>query len=126
MPSRIQRSSRRSAGGCPRSTAAGFNGGLAILGVSVRVDGVDVNDADEIVAICRRGRQRQLIPILDLPLPSPPPAGWEWIEAYRHWARGGRQSGFMRRGQKWSHRCLPMQRCPANAYFQRQNNWKPF
>jgi len=61
-----------------------------ILGVSVRVDGVDVNDADEIVAICRRGRQRQLIPILDLPLPSPPPAGWEWIEAYRHWARGGR------------------------------------
>jgi len=61
-----------------------------ILGVSVRVDGVDVNDADEIVAICRRGRQRQLIPILNLPLPSPPPAGWEWIEAYRHWARGRR------------------------------------
>jgi hypothetical protein len=42
-----------------------------------------------IVAICRRGAQRQKIPILDLPLPSPQPDGWEWIAAYRHWARGG-------------------------------------
>lgn len=62
----------------------------AILGTPVRVDRVDFNDADEIVAICRRGQQRQRIPILDLPLPSPPPRGWEWIAAYRHWARGGR------------------------------------
>lgn len=61
-----------------------------ILGVPVRVERVDVSDADEIVAICRRGQQRQKIPILDLPLPSPPPDGWEWIAAYRHWARGGR------------------------------------
>lgn len=61
----------------------------AILGVAVRVDRVDLNDAEEIVAICRRGQQRQSIPILDLQLPSPPPAGWEWVEAYRHWARGG-------------------------------------
>jgi hypothetical protein len=61
-----------------------------ILGTAVRVERVDLNDADEIVAICRRGRQRQMIPILNLPLPSPPPTGWEWIEAYRHWARGGR------------------------------------
>ena len=61
-----------------------------ILGVPVRVERVDLNDAEEIVAICRRGRQRQLIPILNLPLPSPPPVGWEWIEAYRHWVRGGR------------------------------------
>lgn len=61
-----------------------------MLGTAVRVERVDLNDAEAIVAICRRGRQRQLIPILDLPLPSPPPAGWEWIEAYRHWARGGR------------------------------------
>jgi hypothetical protein len=28
----------------------------------------------------------QAIGILDLPLPAPPPAGAEWIEAYRHWA----------------------------------------
>lgn len=61
-----------------------------ILGTRVRVERVDLNDADAIVAICRRGQQRQKIPILDLPLPSPPPDGWEWIEAYRHWARGGR------------------------------------
>jgi hypothetical protein len=61
-----------------------------ILGTAVRVERVDLNDAEEIVAICRRGRQRQMIPILNLPLPSPPPVGWEWIEAYRHWARGGR------------------------------------
>jgi hypothetical protein len=61
-----------------------------ILGTPVRVERVDLNDAEAIVAICRRGRERQMIPILNLPLPSPPPAGWEWIEAYRHWARGGR------------------------------------
>jgi hypothetical protein len=61
-----------------------------ILGVQVRVERVELNDADEIVAVCRRGRERQMIPILDLPLPSPRPVGWEWIEAYRHWARGGR------------------------------------
>ena len=61
-----------------------------ILGTAVRVERVDLNDADEIVAICRRGRERQMIPLLNLPLPSPPPIGWEWIDAYRHWLRGGR------------------------------------
>jgi len=61
-----------------------------ILGVAVRVERVDLNDADEILAVCRHGRQRQVIPISHLPLPSPPPVGWEWIEAYRHWARGWR------------------------------------
>jgi hypothetical protein len=61
-----------------------------ILGAPVRVERLDLNDAEEIVAICHPGRQRQLIPILNLPLPSPPPVGWEWIEAYRHWVRGGR------------------------------------
>ncbi|MGH9367176.1 MAG: calcium-binding protein [Thermoanaerobaculia bacterium] len=61
-----------------------------LLGVDVKVEHVDMNDADEIVAVCRRGRDRQSVSILDLPLPSPKPAGWEWIEAYRWWARGGR------------------------------------
>jgi len=60
----------------------------AILGVAVRVERVDLNDANEIVALCRRGRERQAIPIVDLPLPSPAPSGHEWIAAYRHWARG--------------------------------------
>lgn len=27
----------------------------------------------------------QRIGVLDLPLPTPPPAGAQWIEAYRHW-----------------------------------------
>jgi hypothetical protein len=59
-----------------------------VLGVPVRVECVNVTPADEIVAICCRGTTRQPVPILDLPLPSPPPAGAEWIEAYRRWARG--------------------------------------
>ncbi|MCA1672630.1 MAG: hypothetical protein LC799_10650 [Actinobacteria bacterium] len=30
---------------------------------------------------------RQVISILDLPLPTPPPEGAEWIDAYRYWLR---------------------------------------
>lgn len=59
-----------------------------VLGMPVTVERVDLTDAAEIVAICRRGAYRQAIPILDLPLPTPPPPGAEWIEAYRYWARG--------------------------------------
>jgi hypothetical protein len=58
-----------------------------VLGMPVLVERIDLAVADEIVALCRRGRHRQRIPVLDLPLPSPPPEGAEWIEAYRHWAR---------------------------------------
>ncbi len=60
-----------------------------VLGVPVLVERIDLTEAEEIVAICRRGRNRQALPILDLPLPSPPPQGAEWIAAYRRWARGG-------------------------------------
>jgi len=60
-----------------------------VLGVEVTVARVDINERDEIIAICRRGRERQAIPLVELPLPSPPPAGAEWIAAYRHWSRGG-------------------------------------
>ena len=56
-----------------------------LLGLPVTVKGVDLTERDEIVAICTRGRLRQPIPILDLVLPSPLPAGAEWIEAYRYW-----------------------------------------
>lgn len=55
-----------------------------VLGVDVTVRRVDL-PGNRIVAICHRGRQRQVIDILDLPLPDPPPNGAEWIEAYRHW-----------------------------------------
>ena len=60
-----------------------------VLGVAVTVERIDLTVSSEIVAICRRGKTRQAIPILDLPLPAPPPKGAEWIAAYRRWAQGG-------------------------------------
>ena len=63
-----------------------------VLGVPVTVERLDLTAADEVIAICRRGRTRQRIGILDLPLPSLAPHGAEWIEAYRYWAQG-RPSG---------------------------------
>jgi len=59
-----------------------------VLGVAVSVRGVDLTERNEIAALCSRGRHRQAIPILDLPLSSPAPDGAEWIEAYRLWAGG--------------------------------------
>ncbi|MEX5633541.1 hypothetical protein [Parafrankia sp. FMc2] len=57
-----------------------------VLGVEVTVMGIDLLPGSAIVAVCARGRYRQEIGILDLPLPGPPPDGAEWIEAYRRWA----------------------------------------
>ena len=59
-----------------------------VLGLPVTVERIDLTEADEVVAICRRGQRWQRIAVLDLRLPSPPPDGAEWIEAYRYWARG--------------------------------------
>jgi hypothetical protein len=59
-----------------------------LLGVTVSVERIDLTIAGEIVAISRRGSKRQSIPILELPMPTPPPTGAEWIEAYRLWAKG--------------------------------------
>jgi hypothetical protein len=59
-----------------------------ILGATVTVERVAMTADEQIVAICRRSRSRQRIPVLDLPLPSPYLAGVEWIEAYRLWANG--------------------------------------
>lgn len=60
-----------------------------VLGVRVTVERVRLTQREEIVAVCRRAGVRQTVPHLDLPLPSPPPAGTEWIEAYRHWLDSG-------------------------------------
>jgi hypothetical protein len=56
-----------------------------VLGVTATVRKIGQTESG-IVAICVRGKHRQAIPILDLPLPGPPPQGVEWIAAYRRWA----------------------------------------
>lgn len=56
-----------------------------VLGQEVTVGKVDITSRDQIVAACSHGKATQAIPILDLPMPSPLPAGAEWIEAYRRW-----------------------------------------
>ena len=58
-----------------------------VLGVSVIVERIEMTDDEQIVAVCRRGRSRQRVPILEVPLPKRLPEGAEWIEAYRRWAR---------------------------------------
>jgi hypothetical protein len=59
-----------------------------VLGSDATVKKIDVTAEGHIVAVCSRGRERQAVPILDLPVPASPPPGWERIEAYRRWARG--------------------------------------
>jgi hypothetical protein len=59
-----------------------------ILGLTVSVEGVTYNE-NRFVAECVRGEHRQTIDLRDLPMPSPAPAGSQWIAAYRRWA--GRQ-----------------------------------
>ncbi|MHB0916325.1 MAG: calcium-binding protein [Thiobacillus sp.] len=56
-----------------------------VLGLDVTVAKVDITRRDQIVAICAYGKSTQAIPILDLPMPDPPPEGTEWIDAYRRW-----------------------------------------
>src|SRR5215813_12975698 len=54
-----------------------------VLGVTVTVRKISQTGSG-IVAICVHGKHRQAIPILDLPLPDPPPQGVEWIAACRY------------------------------------------
>lgn len=58
-----------------------------VLGVKVTVESIDFAGDDRLVAVCRKGAKRQRVSLMDLPLPSPPPEGAEWIAAYRHWLR---------------------------------------
>jgi hypothetical protein len=57
-----------------------------VLGVEVTITKIDLLSGSGIAAICSRGKHRQAIGILDLPLPTPAPSGAEWIDAYRRWA----------------------------------------
>ncbi|MFJ5676626.1 hypothetical protein [Streptomyces sp. NPDC093097] len=56
-----------------------------VLGATATVTAIQLRPGSGIVALCKRGRYRQRIGILDLPLPEPAPEGWAWVEAYRHW-----------------------------------------
>jgi uncharacterized Zn finger protein len=60
-----------------------------VLGVAVTVTAVELTASDEIVAICRRGRNLLRVALLELPMPDPRPTGAEWVDAYRQWARPG-------------------------------------
>jgi len=60
-----------------------------VLGVLVTVERTGLDPGRQIVAVCSRGRDRQSLPILDLPLPTPPPGGSEWTTAYRRWLGRG-------------------------------------
>jgi hypothetical protein len=63
-----------------------------VLGVAVTVAGIGQTTTG-IVANCVRGKHRQAIHLIDLPLPEPPPQGAEWIVAYQLWAEWSRRLG---------------------------------
>ena len=58
--------------------------------MEVSVTGFDLTDDDALVAVCRRGKTRQRIAVLDLQIPTPPPEGYARIAAYRRWRKGRR------------------------------------
>jgi hypothetical protein len=64
-----------------------------ILGIDACVAAIVIDDDSRIKAVCERNGEQQRIDLVDLPLPSPPPSGAEWIAAYRHWVEGGRFTG---------------------------------
>ncbi len=61
--------------------------GATVLGEAVVVEKIDLSDADELIAMCRRRGKRQKVRLLDLELPVPRPKGAEWVAAYHRWAR---------------------------------------
>jgi hypothetical protein len=56
-----------------------------ILGAAASLESIDIAGDDQPVAICWKGKAKQRISLMELPLPSPPPEGAEWIIAYRYW-----------------------------------------
>ena len=59
-----------------------------ILGMTAIVEGIDITEDDQLVAVCRKDKTKQRISLTELPLPSPRPEGAEWIVAYRYWRTG--------------------------------------
>ena len=59
-----------------------------ILGMTVIVEGVDITEDDQLVAVCRKDKAKQRISLSELPLSLPLPQGAEWIAGYRYWRTG--------------------------------------
>jgi hypothetical protein len=59
-----------------------------ILGVDASAAAVEMDNDGRIKVVCERTGDQQRIDLLDLPLPSMPPSGAEWIAAYRRWVEG--------------------------------------
>jgi len=65
-----------------------------VLGMEVAVVAIEQDDSGlGVLAVCERQGERQRLSLSDLPLPSPPPEGAQWIAAYRLWARHGGATG---------------------------------
>jgi hypothetical protein len=58
-----------------------------VLGEAVIVEKIDLSEADELIAVCRRRGKRQKVRLLDLQLRVPRPQGAEWVAAYHRWSR---------------------------------------
>jgi hypothetical protein len=71
-----------------------------ILGVTASVESVDITGDDQLVAVCRKGKTEQRISLSELPLPSLPPDGAEWILAYRYWLTGAVMSNKSRAAKR--------------------------
>jgi Calcium binding len=56
-----------------------------MLGMEVSVIAIEMDDDSRLKAVCENAGKQQRIDVVDLPLPLPPPAGAEWIAAYRRW-----------------------------------------
>ena len=72
-----------------------------VLGQAVTVAKVDITSRDQIVAICVHGKSTQAIPILDLPMPDPPPPGAERIDACRRWCGNLWKWPVVQRVNRW-------------------------
>jgi hypothetical protein len=59
-----------------------------ILGIEVSVIAIEIDNDGGLKAVCEHAGKQQRIGLTDLPLPSPPPPGAEWIAAYRRWLHG--------------------------------------
>ena len=60
---------------------------MKVLGLDADVENFDMTLDGQLLPFAveaKRARRSHL----DLPLPTPAPAGVEWIVAYRHWRRG--------------------------------------